>query len=104
MRPAHRYAVEMGATAERELDELRAFDAHRILRAILELKYEAETETRNRKRLRRPVRGLPAATWEVRVGDFRVLYEVRKDQIVWVLRVILKRLTVDDAAGGSRDE
>ena len=91
--------------AEEELDQLRPFDARSILKAIRELRYGAELVTRNRKPLREPIPSVPEASWELRVGDHRVLYEVRKHRIVRMLRVILKgRLTIDEAASGSRRE
>jgi mRNA-degrading endonuclease RelE of RelBE toxin-antitoxin system len=77
----------------------------RVAISIWALEHEAETPTRNRKRLRQPIAGIPGASWELRVGDYRVLYEVRKDRIVRVLRVILKgRMTMDHAAPGGRRE
>lgn len=91
--------------AEEELDQLRSFDARSILKAIRELRYGAELVTRKRKRLREPIPSVPEASWELRVGDHRVLYEVRKHRIVRMLRVILKgRLTMDEAVSGSRRE
>ena len=103
--PGRRYRVELAQAAEQELDELRAFDARPIVRAIWALEQQAETPTRNRKPLRGPIAGVARASWELRVGDYRILYEVRKDRVVRVLRVIFKgRLTMDEAAGGSRRE
>jgi len=84
---------------------MRAFDARPIVRAIWALEVDAETATRNRKPLRKPIAQLPAASWDVRVGDYRILYAVKKDRVVRVLRVIFKgRLTIDEAAGGNRRE
>lgn len=60
---------------------LRAIETkyHSLIRATIEeqLPFEPETETRNRKPLRRPA--ALGATWELRFGPdnrFRVLYEV----------------------------
>jgi mRNA-degrading endonuclease RelE of RelBE toxin-antitoxin system len=84
---------------------LRAFDARPILEAVEELRDQAEVTSRNRRRLVGVIPGLPAAAWEIRIGDYRVFYEVRRGRIVRVLRVILKgRLTTRDAVHGSRDE
>jgi mRNA-degrading endonuclease RelE of RelBE toxin-antitoxin system len=105
MGAASRYFVELASAAQNELDELRAFDARPIVKAIRVLQHEAETATRNRKPLRRPIAGLADASWEVRVGDYRVLYEVRNERVVRVLRVILKgRLTTEEAADGNDRE
>lgn len=57
---------------------------------------KAEVETTNRKPLREPLQLLPEATWEVRVGPFRVLYRF-DDGTVIVLRVILKRGTTEES-------
>jgi mRNA-degrading endonuclease RelE of RelBE toxin-antitoxin system len=99
------YVVEVVPLAERELDEMRAFDARPILRAIWSLTYEAETATRNRRPLDETMPGLPEGCWEVRVGSFRVLYQVANDRTVTVLRVILKgRRTLEEALNRSRRE
>jgi hypothetical protein len=102
---ASRYVLEWDPIAEEEFQDLRPFDARPILQAIRELRYQAEAETRNRKPLQEAIPSVPDASWEVRVADHRVLYEVRKHRIVRLLRVILKgRQTTDEAAGGSRRE
>jgi mRNA-degrading endonuclease RelE of RelBE toxin-antitoxin system len=99
------YRLEVESRVEEELDALRAYDARPIVRAIEELEYQAEFETRNRKPLRKPIAELPSASWEVRVGDYRVLYQLRKDRTVKVLGVIFKgRLTTDEAVTWSRRE
>src|SRR6185503_5908954 len=100
-----RYRVQVAPAAEQDLDDRRAFDARPIVRAIWALENQAETPTRNRKPLRAALRGVPRASWEMRVGDYRILYEVTKDRVVRILRVIFKgRLTIDEAAGGNRRE
>jgi mRNA-degrading endonuclease RelE of RelBE toxin-antitoxin system len=99
------YRLEIESRVDEELDALRAFDARPIVRAIDELEHHAELETRNRKPLRKPIADLPGASWEVRVGDYRVLYQVRKDRTVRVLGVIFKgRLTTDEALTWRRRE
>jgi mRNA-degrading endonuclease RelE of RelBE toxin-antitoxin system len=104
-RVASPYELEWDPTAEEELDQLRPFDARSILKAIRELRYGAELVTRNRKPLREPLPSVPEASWELKVGDHRVLYEIKKHRIVRMLRVTLKgRLTMDEAASGSRRE
>ena len=85
------YAIEWSPTAEVEIDQMRAFDARAVLHAIELLAAQAEVETRNRKPLRHPLEEIPVGAWEVRVGAWRILYEVKKqDRIVRILRVILK--------------
>jgi len=99
------YVVELDPEAERDLDELRPFDARSIVAAIRDLRYEAETETRHRKPLRTEAPAVPGASWELRVADYRALYQVRKHRTVRVLRVILKgRRTIDEATGSNDGE
>lgn len=102
---AGRYSVELDPEAQRDVEGLRAFDARPVVEAVRELRYEAEIETRQRKPLRAAIPAVPDASWELRVGDYRVLYQVRKDRTVRVLRVILKgRRTSDEATGSSHGE
>ena len=63
--------------------------------------HQAEVKTRNRKPLAAPLDEMPIASWEVRAGAWRILYEVKKrGRIVRILRVILKgRQTTKDALG-----
>jgi mRNA-degrading endonuclease RelE of RelBE toxin-antitoxin system len=77
------------------IDDLKTFRKHEqqlILEGILaQLSYEPTTETRNRKLLRLN----PTATWELRLGDIRVLYNVDSQiQIVEIQRVGEKRRTL----------
>lgn len=102
---AGRYFVEMDLEAERDLEQLRPFDVRPIVQAIRELRYEAEVETRHRKPLRGVIPTVPAASWELKVGDYRVLYQVQKGRTVRVLRVILKgRRTINEATGSSHGD
>lgn len=103
------YTIEWEPEAEAEVDALRSFDARSILAAVRELSHQAEQETRNRKPLGEPVDGLPEGSWEIRVGEHRVFYEVlpgdpgapsgsTSPKIAHVLRVILKgRQTTQEA-------
>jgi mRNA-degrading endonuclease RelE of RelBE toxin-antitoxin system len=56
-----------------------------IVRAVLEqLQYQPTTETNHRKKLR-PNR---LANWELRIGDYRVFYEViESDRIVEIVAI-----------------
>lgn len=74
------------------LDDLKWFQKHeqkRIVQAVdTQLKYEPKVETRNRK----PMRPNPMGEWELRVGNFRVLYNVFETiQIVEIERIGQKR-------------
>ena len=74
------FAIEVTTGAQQELDALRAFDHRRVLEAIQSsLSDQPMIETRHRKKLGD---GLTAdfeyvpPLWELRVGDYRVFYEV----------------------------
>ena len=59
-----------------------------ILAAVeTQLSREPMVETRNRKRLRPN----PLAPWELRIGDFRVFYDVEQSGVVTVLAIGTKR-------------
>jgi mRNA-degrading endonuclease RelE of RelBE toxin-antitoxin system len=91
------YEIEISEDANTELEHLRAFDRRPIVQAIRGLSRDAEIATRNRKPLRVPLSELPDATWELRVGKHRILYEVRNPATVRILRVIIKRGTTAES-------
>jgi mRNA-degrading endonuclease RelE of RelBE toxin-antitoxin system len=67
------YRIELTPEAIDDLALLRPFDQRRIVSEIeAQLAHEPVSETRHRKRLR-PNR---LAEWELRVGAFRVYYDV----------------------------
>jgi mRNA-degrading endonuclease RelE of RelBE toxin-antitoxin system len=53
-----------------------------------QLAHQPTVETRNRK----PMRPNPLATWELRIGDLRVYYEISEDadEVVTIVAVGLK--------------
>jgi mRNA-degrading endonuclease RelE of RelBE toxin-antitoxin system len=76
----------------RALEELRWFKKHEqkvILEGIQEqLRYEPTVHTRNRK----PLRPNSTATWELRIEEFRIVYDVDQQvRIVEIQRVGEKR-------------
>lgn len=80
---AARFRVEFSREAVRELESLRAYDQRRIADEIaLKLTVDANVETQGRKCLG----GEPAnfsytwPLWELKVGEFRVFYEVDADE------------------------
>ena len=97
------YEIEWSEEAEADFRVLPLFvRGPVVVAAVEELRYQAETETRNRKRLREPLDALIEAEWSVRVGDHRVLYRVVEGHAVQVLRVILKGTdTMDEALARS---
>ena len=67
------YTIEYTAEAVKDLKWLKKNEQVLVLLAIEEqLKFEPTMETRNRKRLRPN----DMAEWELRIGVFRVLYDV----------------------------
>ena len=87
-----RYRVEWSELAKTELKQIRSFYRPAIVTAVDELAAQAETETRNRKRLRATVEissKYPDPTWEIRVGLFRVVYGV-EGETVRILGVKIK--------------
>jgi mRNA-degrading endonuclease RelE of RelBE toxin-antitoxin system len=67
------YTIDITDEAEDDLRYYRANERRQIIDAIeASLSYEPEMKTTNRKELR----DNPIATWELRIGKYRVFYEV----------------------------
>lgn len=103
------YRVELSPEADADLAAIRPFVRGPILRALAELTHAAEVRTRNRKPLEEPLQELPEASWEVRVGDYRALYQLKPSAdtnsppTARVIRVIIKgRAQTRDALGKAR--
>lgn len=82
------YEIEYSAEAENDLAYFRAREQRIILNGIeQQLRYEPTVETRNRFRRSSP----EIAEWELRIGQFRVYYDVAEAiRIVSVERIGLK--------------
>ena len=92
------YEIEWSAEAEADRQSLPVFAKRRVASAIEQLVHQAETETRNRKRIRKRLGVLTEAEWNLRIGDFRALYRIVDGRTVQILRVIIKgTATTDDA-------
>jgi len=73
------YRIAFTPEAIGDLDALRKHDARRIIAEIeTYLIVEPATPTRNRKRLRPN----QLAEWELRLGDFRVFYDLVANELV----------------------
>jgi mRNA-degrading endonuclease RelE of RelBE toxin-antitoxin system len=73
------YRIAFTPEAVGDLDQLRKFDARRIIAGIeLQLTETPALPTRNRKRLR-PNK---LAEWELRIENFRVFYDVIESEVV----------------------
>ena len=86
---ARRYELNYDPGFDADLARLDAFAYPTIKSAVALLIHQAEIITRNRRPLRARVSWCPEASWQLRVGALRVLYDVRDHQ-VFLLRVVLK--------------
>ena len=78
------YTIEFGQSASDDLNYYEKYNQKIIVKAILEyLKAGANIESRKRKQLRPN----PIAPWELRVGKYRIFYEITESQIVKILAV-----------------
>jgi mRNA-degrading endonuclease RelE of RelBE toxin-antitoxin system len=85
-----RIVVRPGAAAQ--IRRLRRVDAVNVLNAI-ERHLRLEPERVSRSRIKR-LRGSVAATYRLRVGDYRVFYDVAEAEII-VIAVLHKRDTAE---------
>lgn len=83
------FEIEFTARANEELRWFKKHEQNVVLDAIYtQLPYEPTVRTRNRK----PLSANQTAAWELRIGDFRVFYDVdEKVRIVEIQRVGEKR-------------
>ena len=79
------FAIEYSLPAREQLKGFRKRDQQIIVDEVdIQLTHEPDRPTRRRKRLEQN----PIAPWALRVGDFRVFYDVNPDdQLVVVLAV-----------------
>ncbi|MDJ1172243.1 type II toxin-antitoxin system RelE/ParE family toxin [Roseofilum sp. BLCC_M154] len=83
------FELEFTPDAWEHLQGFTARDRNIILEAIsTQLCYEPNLETRNRK----PLQDNPLATWELRVGKFRVFYDIEDNsvKIVYIIAIGFK--------------
>ena len=85
------YRIEISRSAEEDLSALRAYDCTTVARGILEqLSREPTAATRKRKILEGqevPFEAVPPI-WELRVGTYRVFYDVGVQEDVVYVRAI----------------
>ena len=86
---AEPFAINIADQAADHLDRLQRYAQRVVLDGIeLHLRHQPTEETRRIKQLRLN----PVAGWELRLGDYRVLYDVaEEDRVVSVLVVGEKR-------------
>jgi mRNA-degrading endonuclease RelE of RelBE toxin-antitoxin system len=76
---AEKYEIEFTERATRHVEQFVKYARNIILDAIRsQLPYQPNVETKNRKLLRENV----LADWELRVGQYRVFYDIDEDNRV----------------------
>ncbi|MBI1918680.1 MAG: type II toxin-antitoxin system RelE/ParE family toxin [Planctomycetes bacterium] len=88
------YEIVVHELAVKELEPLRAFDRRRVLAEIREqLTDQPTTATRRRKCLMdlTPAFEHQLPIWELRVGAFRVFYDVEEDEQRVHVRVVRRK-------------
>ena len=82
------WRIELTATAAKQLSRLGAVEARRITRFLRDRLAGADDPRRLGRALTGPLGGL----WRYRVGDYRVICEIRDDRlVVLVLRIANRR-------------
>ena len=85
------YAIEYDEDVVDDLDDLRAHQRERILDEIeVQLFHQPTQQSRNRKRLPglKPPWEQVEPVWELRVGEFRVFYDVDETAGIVKIRAI----------------
>ena len=88
------YSIEVTDLAIEELSNIRAFERRPILEAIRQqLTYEPTAITRNRKLLESLIPNFESVPpiWELRVGEYRIFYDVDKAEKIVYIRAIRRK-------------
>ena len=88
------FEIRFAEGVEEDLRNIRIYYRNQILDAIEEqLAREPETRTRNRKLLENliPPWQTVAPIWELRVGDYRVFYDVSAAESVVYVRAVRRK-------------
>jgi len=88
------YEIRLARDVLRDLKKLRAYHRQRVLDAIsIQLRNEPTRPTRNRKLLVNliPPWDAEPPIWELRVGDYRVFYDVSEREAVVYIRAIRQK-------------
>lgn len=73
------YRIEFTPTAQRQISSLEAHARKTVIETIADqLRHQPGVETRNRKLLRPN----DLARWELRIGSYRVFYNIEEEVIV----------------------
>lgn len=85
------FAIEYAKGVAEDLKNIRAYKRAQILDSIDDqLKHEPTVQTRNRKILvgLTPPWEYVEPVWELRVGDYRVFYDIDEDAFIVIIRAI----------------
>ena len=88
------YEIAFEENVEEEMAAIRTFEGRRILKAIREqLTHEPAVETRQRKILRGVQTPFKAVLplWELRVGEYRVFYDVNEEDKKVYVRAVRRK-------------
>jgi mRNA-degrading endonuclease RelE of RelBE toxin-antitoxin system len=88
------FDIEIADLAADELREIRVFDRRRILDGIhSQLQNQPTLVTRNRKRLDgvAPSFEHVPPIWELRVGEFRIFYDVDESRTIVAIRAVRRK-------------
>ncbi len=88
------FEIRFAESVEDDLRKIQIYYRNRIVDSIEEqLTHEPETVTRNRKLLENltPPWQTVAPVWELRVGDYRVFYDVSATESVVYVRAVRKK-------------
>ena len=79
-----KFNIKIIPSADKDLDHYKAYEQRFILKAVYKfLEVDADVETKKRKQLR----SNPHAPWELKIGKYRVFYEIKKERLVRVLAI-----------------
>ena len=95
------YEIKYASEAVKDLKSLRKVEQEEVLDGVdTQLKHEPAVETRNRKKLRPN----DIAEWELRLGKFRVFYNVLEEiQVVRIEAVGIKKVNLLFIRGEERN-
>jgi len=79
-----KFNIEVGKSANDDLNYYDKFDQRIIVKAII--KY-LQTDVNIDSRKRNQLRSNPIAPWELRLGKYRIFYEIKEIQEVRVLAI-----------------
>lgn len=88
------FEIRFAAGVEKDLRKIRIYYRNQILDAIeAQLAYEPDTKTRNRKLLENliPPWQTVAPIWELRVGEYRVFYDVSPAESIVYVRAVRRK-------------